>query len=213
MCPAFLASATSFPGLIRLCVRSGSDAFLSRSARPGQDADRRVTAAKPPGLPKAALCPAGTLEMQPCLCQASLRPSHAVTDCPACRRTAMPVPGCFSFIGSADSNGLSNSRLRQMTSGGNGKSFFRFPSTSGNLHVPVLFHQIMPPLLMYVRDGPENGGANSEKQIYLSILWGLTDFILLPPHFILSIYYFMLYKLFFAFSLLLCFLNIFFRLP
>lgn len=150
--------------------------------------------------------------MQPCLCQASLRPSHAVTDCPACRRTAMPVPGSFSFIGSADSNGLSNSRLRQMTSGRNGKSFFRFPFSFGSLHVPVLFHQIMPLLLMYVRDEPESGGAKSENR-YIFPFFDVYPISFYPSHFILSIYYFMLYKLFFAFSLLLCFLNLFFKLP
>ena len=109
-------------------------------------------------------------------------------------------------LGVSHSGCMSIPGLRQMTNGGKRKSFSRFPSSSGNIHVSILFHQNMPHSLNHVRDRQIRELRNkNRKKGYFFPLFRFNRFYFTPPHFILSIYFLLLYEFFFVFSLLLCF--------
>ena len=104
--------------------------------------------------------------------------------CPACpRKTAMSKDQpALPSLGVSHSGCMSIPGLRQMTNDGKRKSFSRFPSSSGNIHVSILFHQNMPHSLNHVRDRQIRELRNkNRKKGYSFPLFRFNRFYFTPP--------------------------------
>ena len=85
-------------------------------------------------------------------------------------------------LGISHSGCMSIPSLRQMTNDGKRKSFSRFPSSSGNIHVSILFHQNMPHSLNHVRDRQIRELRNkNRKKGYFFPLFRFNRFYFTPP--------------------------------
>ena len=92
-------------------------------------------------------------------------------------------------LGISHSGCMSIPSLRQMTNDGKRKSFSRFPSSSGNIHVSILFHQNMPHSLNHVRDRQIRELRNkNRKKGYFFPLFRFNRFYFTPPFYSVNIF-------------------------